>query len=145
MPHPDVHAVGMVHQLQGVSTVMSQVVQRPANTHQHDVGDGQAGVGEQRLVLSAGVRSQTAGNGGGGHPIRHPTWEEMHTVLPWYCMSTVSMQLPIGQAIQVPSNRDTCLRATWGAVVKQYSPCSFRRDLERLVIPSKFVTPGGAR
>ena len=79
------------------------------------------------------------------HPIRHPTWEEMHTVLPWwYCMSTVSMQLPspISQRyLMVPSSRDTCFRATLGAVMKQVSFSFSRRGLERFVIPSKSVTP----
>ena len=71
--------------------------------------------------ISAGVRSRTLPamvEAQKAHPIRHPTWEEMHTVLPWwYCMSTVSMQLPSDSSqryLMVPSNRDTCLRATCG-------------------------------
>ena len=77
--------------------------------------------------------------------MRQPTWEEMHTVLPWwYCISTVSMQLPSDSShryLMVPSSRDSCLRATTGAVIK-HRPFSFsRRDLERLVISSKEAAP----
>ena len=36
--------------------------------------------------ISAGVRSRTfpaTVEAQKAHPIRHPTWEEIHTVLPW--------------------------------------------------------------
>ena len=62
----------------------------------------------------------------------------------WYCMSTVSMQLPSESShryLMVPSSRETCLRATLGAVMTQV-PFSFsRRALDRFVISSKDVTP----
>ena len=41
----------------------------------------------------------------------------------------------------VPSSRDTCLRATLGAVMKQVSVSFSRRGLERFVISSKSVAP----
>ena len=74
MPHPDVHAVGVVHQLQEFQHRV-QVVQRLADTHQHDVGDGQAGVflGEQHLVqhLRRGQVPDLAGDGGGTEGAPH--------------------------------------------------------------------------
>ena len=98
--------------------------------------------------ISAGVRSRTLPamvEAQKAHPIRHPTWEEMHTVLPWwFCIETVLMQLPSASSqryLMVPSSFDTCFRATLGAVRMQVSFSFSRRDLERFVIPSKSVTP----
>ena len=74
MPHPNVHPVGVVHQLQEFQHRV-QVVQRLADTHQHDVGDGQAGVflGEQHLVqhLRRGQVPDLAGDGGGTEGAPH--------------------------------------------------------------------------
>ena len=79
------------------------------------------------------------------HPMRHPTCDEMHTVLPWwYCMSTVSMQLPSASShryFMVPSSLDTCFRATVGAVIQHVSASWTRRGLDRSVISSKERTP----
>ena len=78
-------------------------------------------------------------------PMRQPTCDEMHTVLPWwYCISTVSMQLPSDSShryLMVPSSRDSCFRATVGAVIKQRSASFSRSGLERFVMSSKDVTP----
>ena len=71
--------------------------------------------GVKSLTLPAIVDAQKA------HPIRQPTCEETQTVLPWwYCMTTVSMQLPSSSChryFTVPSSLETCLRATEGAVI----------------------------
>ena len=55
-------------------------------------------------------------------PIGQPTSAEMQTVLPWwYCMRTVSMQLPSRSSqryLTVPSSLEICLRATVGLLMK---------------------------
>ena len=51
MPHTDVQPVRVVHQLQKPQHVV-QIVQRLADAHQNDIGNGQAGVllGEDHLI-----------------------------------------------------------------------------------------------
>ena len=54
------------------------------------------------------------------------------------------MQLPSASSqryLMVPSSRETCFRATVGAVMKHCSASWVRRGLERSVIPSKDVMP----
>ena len=78
-------------------------------------------------------------------PMRQPTWEEMHTVLPyWYRMSTDSTQLPsesFHKYFTVPSREETCLRSTVGGHRRQISASLARRALGRSVISSKERTP----
>ena len=51
MPHTDVHAIGMIHQLQKPQHI-GHVVQRLADAHQHNVGHRPAGIqlGEHHLI-----------------------------------------------------------------------------------------------
>ena len=45
--------------------------------------------------FEAQKRAQQQAGGFGWHPIRQPTWEEMHTELPClYCIHTLSITLP---------------------------------------------------
>ena len=75
VPHPDVHAIRVVHQLQELQHRV-QVVQGLSNAHQHDVGHRQAGIdlGEQHLVQHLRRRQvpDLAGDGGGAEGAPHP-------------------------------------------------------------------------
>ena len=105
-----------------------KIVQRLADAHQHDVGDGQAGIqlGEQHLIQHL-RRRQVAGpcRRGWRRRRRSPCGSPPGRRCTRCCRggtasapSRCSCRPPARHRyLTVPSSRDTCLRATWGAVI----------------------------